>query len=141
MKKASVFVLVLTLISSIFTVYAFAVESSEEISIDLSKDISAETSNDVSIPTIGGSATESTEEPSSEEASLENSSSEEAEISEEESSEEKNGVVDFDFSVKRIPVALKHMAVGMIGVLIVLSLIAIVVCILNSVFKQRQLKK
>ena len=104
MKKALVFVLILTVISSIFVVSAFA--ESGDVSLDASSDESGEFAE----------STDSTDETSDETS--------------------KDGVVSFDFSVERIPVALKHMAVGMIGVLIVLSLIATVVFILNKVFKK-----
>lgn len=52
-----------------------------------------------------------------------------------ESGEETNGAISFSFSTQRFSTALKHMAVGMIGVIIVLALIAIVVFFLNNITK------
>lgn len=49
----------------------------------------------------------------------------------------KDSNINLSFSAERFPTALRHMAIGMIGVLVVLSLIALVVFLLNRVSKPR----
>lgn len=46
--------------------------------------------------------------------------------------------VDIDFSTERMPTALKHMGIGLAGVMMVLALIGVVVFILNKIFKPKQ---
>lgn len=70
---------------------------------------------------------------SSAEASIES-----AETSAESADTSSDGVINFTFSTSRFPTALKHMAVGMLGVLIVLGLIAVVVFILNGVSRPKK---
>lgn len=48
---------------------------------------------------------------------------------------ETNGAVNINFSTQRFPTALKHLVIGMIGVIIVLALIALVVFFLNKITK------
>lgn len=131
MKKALIFVLILTVISSIFVVSAFA--ESSDVSTDTSIELSSADDND-SVESSEASV-ESTESEESTESDESDESSESVDNATNDTSDE--GAVSFDFTVERIPVALKHMAVGMIGVLIVLSLIATVVFILNKVFKTK----
>lgn len=48
---------------------------------------------------------------------------------------ETDGALNVNFSTQRFPTALKHLVIGMIGVIIVLSLIALVVFVLNHITK------
>lgn len=50
-------------------------------------------------------------------------------------STETDGAVNINFSTQNVSTALKHLVIGMVGVIIVLALIALVVFILNNVIK------
>lgn len=50
-------------------------------------------------------------------------------------STETDGAVNINFSTQNVSTALKHLVIGMVGVIIVLALIALVVFILNNVTK------
>ena len=112
MKKVLVFGLLLAVLFSLFTVTAFAE------STDANNDVSTETS-------VDNVSTDS--DISKEELSTNTTGGEQS----------KDGVISFEFSTTRFPTALKHMAIGMLGVLIVLSLIALVVFVLNKLCKPR----
>lgn len=50
-------------------------------------------------------------------------------------STETDGAVIINFSTQNVSTALKHLVIGMVGVIIVLALIALVVFILNNITK------
>ncbi len=104
--------------------------------------VSAFTLNAAAEEAPSADAQQSTAEASieSSEASIESSEApnESAEVSAESSETSSEGVINFTFSTSRFPTALKHMAVGMLGVLIVLGLIAVVVFILNRVSRPKK---
>ncbi len=132
MKKTIIFTLVVALMLSVFAVSAFATESvdspSADISVDSSLDGSVESDeaseNSASVDTSDDTS-DDTNDDTSEDTSL--GSSEESSV------DKYEGLGRTD----KMLLSLKHMAVGMLGVLIVLSLIACVVFILNKAFKPR----
>ena len=130
MKKFLILLLTFVTLVSVLSVSVFA-ESSENVvddvnqSVDIpSKDISkddANVSDTTKIPTIG--AIDGTEES---ECSCE------ACVKAREEADEGETKVELKLTTDNMGTSLKHMGVGLLGVMIVLSLIAVVVVILNK---------
>lgn len=125
MKKAVTVFLLLSVLVSAFALNAAAEEAPSADAPQSTAEASIE-SSEASIESAEVSA-------ESAEASVES-----AEVSAESSETSSDGVINFTFSTSRFPTALKHMAVGMLGVLIVLGLIAVVVFILNRVSRPKK---
>ncbi len=85
---------------------------------------------------VSAFATEATADTavSAEESSVAEASAEESSV---EASEDADDAFDVTFTTDNLGKAATHMGVGMLGVFIVLSLIALVVLILNKLFKPK----
>lgn len=127
MKKTIIFILTVITVISAFALPVFA---EGEVSNGVFESFSAseieKTESDVdasvdSIPTIG--ATEPSEDVSVDESS------------DAEAKEDDDMNVEIKVSTDNMSTTLKHMGIGMLGVMLVLALIAIVVLILNKIFK------
>ena len=127
MKKTIIFILTVITVISAFALPVFA---EGEVSNGVFESFSAseieKTESDVDasvdyIPTIG--ATEPSEDVSVDESS------------DAEAKEDDDMNVEIKVSTDNMSTTLKHMGIGMLGVMLVLALIAIVVLILNKIFK------
>jgi len=131
MKKTLILILtILTLVSTLM-VSAYAVDESSVEADLVSKPEVGDEVNSSTIPTIGADTTSVADDTSVEESSVADSSVADSTVAE----TEEDGNIDINFTTENMSTSLEHMGLGLLGVMIVLSLIAIVVFILNKVFK------
>ena len=149
MKKVLVLLFTVALVISCSAIIASANESVEESNGVFVPCESVEDSEPIKIPndlvdypeseeiiTIGPIDTEESDESSDVEAEDSVSQQDSDGIVDDEEEDDDMGV-EIKFSTDRISTSLKHMGIGLAGVMMVLALIGAVVFVLNKVFKSK----